>query len=357
MQLDLLKGLKILDFSTLFPGPFATRILNDLGAEVLRVKSPRHPDMLEAMPPVIDGESAASRYINRDKDSIVLDLATEEGQAKVIDLISGDYDIVLEQFRPGVMGKHGLDYDSLKAHKEGLIYCSLTGYGQTGPYKDRAGHDINYLALSGLASYSGREDTGPVLSGTQIADIAGSHYTAIAIASAVVKRLQTGEGGHLDIALADCAFACNAMFGAGYFGGAPVPECGGTLLNGGHVYDYYRCQDGKYLSVGWLEPKFAMAFFQAIDKMAWAPRAASLDPEKLAGLKADVAELIALRPQAEWAELFAGVDACVEPVLDLAEARVNPQFEARGLVASRSSEDGIEKPQFTSPIRRTASGK
>ncbi len=349
-RLNLLEGVRILDFSALFPGPFATRILSDLGAEVLRVESPRHPDMLKAMPPLVDGQSAAHRYINRDKGSIVLDLASNEGRERVYELLA-DYDIVLEQFRPGVLTKHGLGYDDLKAHRPDLIYCSLTGYGQTGPYRDRAGHDINYLALSGLASYSGRSDTGPVLSGTQVADVAGSLYTAIAISSAVVHREKTGEGGHLDIGLADCAFALNAMFGAGGLATATSPQLGREILNGGHVYDYYECADGRYLAVGWLEPKFATAFFEAIGKMEWLPRAATLDPDAMVGLKADIAALIAGRTRDDWVEVFEAVDACVEPVLDLQEAKAHPQFQARGLIVAYECEDGVTLEQVGSPIR------
>jgi alpha-methylacyl-CoA racemase len=182
-----LQGLRVLDFSSLLPGPYASMMLADMGAEILRVQSPTHPDLLSTVAPFfVDGDqqqSYAYLTINRNKRSIALDLKKPEC-VEVVKKLVGQYDIVLEQFRPGVMQKLGLDYDTLKAINPGLIYCSITGYGQTGPYKDKAGHDINYLALSGLASYG---ETGPVLSGTQIADIAGgSNQAVISILAAVL---------------------------------------------------------------------------------------------------------------------------------------------------------------------------
>ena len=212
-----LKGLKVLDFSTLLPGPYATQLLADMGAEVLRVESPTRPDLLKVMPPYVGkGKakvSAAHATINRNKKSIAIDLKHESAKAIVERLLS-EYDIVVEQFRPGVMARLGLDYDALKQKQGKLIYCSITGYGQSGPYRDRAGHDINYLALSGLASYAGRRDTGPILSSTQIADIAGgSHHAVMAILAAVIERQVSGEGQYLDISMSDAALALSTMYG------------------------------------------------------------------------------------------------------------------------------------------------
>lgn len=198
-----LAGLKILDFTTLLPGPYATQLLADMGAEVLRVESPTRPDLVKLMPPFVGDKScrvsAAHATLNRNKQSISIDLKHEDAK-EIIHKLVREYDVVIEQFRPGVMQRLGLDYNSLKKIQQKLIYCSITGYGQTGPLKDRAGHDINYLALSGLASFSGRKETGPVLSGTQIADIAGgSHHAVMAIMAAHIQRMTTNEGQYLDI--------------------------------------------------------------------------------------------------------------------------------------------------------------
>ena len=346
----MLSGLKILDFSTLFPGPYATHILADLGADVLRVTAPDRPDMLVHMPPVIDGESAASRTINRGKSSIELDLKSEDGQAKVRELIA-EYDILLEQFRPGVMAKFGLDYEALREVNPRVIYCSLTGYGQTGPLKDRAGHDINYLALSGLASYSGTQETGPVLSGAQVADAAGSHYTAIALLSAVIERQSTDKGRFLDIAIADCALAMNAMFGAGGLATGTSPQPGREILNGGHLYGYYRTKDDRWLSVGCLEPKFAVAFFNGIGKPDWLMRAGTMDPESIQDLRADVAGVVAQKDLEQWRATFATIDACVEPVLGLEETSELEQFQHRGMFVRTATREGGEILQIGSPIQ------
>ena len=185
-----LQGLKILDFTTLLPGPYATMMLADMGAEVLRVVSGTRLDLTTLLPPFIGKEniSAILAYLGRGKKSLTLNLKDPRAITIVQQLLA-EYDILIEQFRPGVMAKFGLDYDSLKERLPRLIYCSLTGYGQTGPMADRAGHDINYLARSGLMAYSGRKETGPVLTGMQIADIAsGSYNSAVGILAAVVHR-------------------------------------------------------------------------------------------------------------------------------------------------------------------------
>jgi alpha-methylacyl-CoA racemase len=213
-----LKGLKIIDFTTLLPGPYATMVLADLGADVLRVVSGSRPDLTEFMPPCIAGTnlSCAASTLGRGKRSLALNLKDPRAGAIVLKLIK-THDILIEQFRPGVMARLGLDYETLKAVNPSLIYCSLTGYGQTGPLKNRAGHDINYLARSGIMAYSGRKATGPTLTGIQIADVAsGSNNTVIGILAAVVHRLRTGEGQHIDVSMTDGVIAFNAIAGAAF---------------------------------------------------------------------------------------------------------------------------------------------
>jgi crotonobetainyl-CoA:carnitine CoA-transferase CaiB-like acyl-CoA transferase len=310
-----LAGVKILDFTTLLPGPYATHLLCEMGAEVTRIEAPDRPDLLKMMPPLVDGVSAAFRRINRNKQTHVLDLKSERAQAQIIALLL-DHDIVVEGFRPGVMARFGLDYERLKAHCPGLIYCSITGYGQTGPYRDRAGHDINYLALSGLASYSGTAETGPVLSGLQIADIAGgSHHAVMAIQGAIIHRLKTGAGQYLDISMTDSARRLSTVYLAGVQAGGKAPRCGSELLNGGSFYGYYRTLDGRHLSVGSLEPKFQQGLKQALNLK-------QLNRHTLTGV-------IASQPLAHWVELFARFDVCVEPVLTLDELSQHPVFKDR----------------------------
>ena len=237
-----LQGLKILDFTTLLPGPYATMVLADLGADVLRVLAGSRPDATLFLPPIIPGTnmSAAAAFLGRSKRSINLNLKDQRA-GEIIRRLIREYDIVIEQFRPGVMEKFGLDYSSLKETNPRLIYCSLTSYGQTGPLRDRAGHDINYLARSGIMSHSGRKDTGPTLMGAQIADVAcGSQNAVIAILAAVTHRLITGCGQYLDVAMTDGAQALHAIFGAGFLAGGEEPAREETVLNGGCLYDFMK---------------------------------------------------------------------------------------------------------------------
>jgi crotonobetainyl-CoA:carnitine CoA-transferase CaiB-like acyl-CoA transferase len=344
-----LASLKVLDFSTLLPGPFASLLLADMGAEVLRIESPSRMDLLRVLPPHDQGVSASHAYLNRNKRSLALDLKQPEA-LEVIKSLLQDYDIVLEQFRPGVMERLGLGYEALKAINPKLIYVSITGYGQTGPYKDRAGHDINYLALSGLASYTGRADSGPLPLGMQVADVAGgSLHGVIGLLAAVIARQQSGQGQHLDVSMTDCAFSLNALAGAGFLacGVEPGPE--NQVLNGGSFYDYYRSRDGRWLSVGSLEPAFMKQL------------CAALGLEELAGLGLSPAHQQQLKDAlkgefekhdfAELCALFAELDACVEPVLSLGEALRHPQLQARELVTDVPRGDGSTQAQMACPLK------
>jgi len=345
-----LSGLKILDFSTLFPGPYATHILCDLGAEVLRVEAPHRPDLLKILPPLIEGESAAHLSINRNKNSVALDLRETADRDKVHELLQ-QYDILVEQFRPGVMAKYALDFNSLKDQYPQLIYCSITGYGQTGPLKDRAGHDINYLALSGLASYSGTTETGPVLSAVQTADTAGSHHAVMGILAAVISRSQHGQGCHIDISMSDCALSLNAMYGASFLATNQAPTYASEVLNGGHFYGYYQTLDRQYLSIGSLEPKFMLGFFQALGQPLWAARTTHTQNDEVQQLRQDIASLIAQKKLVEWQDIFEQIDVCVEPVLDLHQVKTHPHFQQRNMFIKTKTKSGKNVLQIGNPIK------
>ncbi|KES24957.1 MULTISPECIES: CaiB/BaiF CoA-transferase family protein [Pseudomonas] len=349
-----LASLKVLDFSTLLPGPFASLLLADMGAQVLRVESPTRMDLVRVLPPHDDGVSASHAYLNRNKRSIALDLKRPEA-VEVVKQLVREYDIVLEQFRPGVMDKLGVGYEALKAINPRLIYVSITGYGQTGPYRDRAGHDINYLALAGVASYTGRKDTGPLPLGVQLADIAGgSLHGVMGLLAAVIHRQQTGEGQQVDISMTDCAFSLNGMAGAGYLACGVEPGMEAQALNGGSFYDYYRTRDGRWFSVGSLEPQFMQQFCAAIGRPELAARGLSPKAEDQRLLKREIAIEFEKRDFADWCERFAAVDACVEPMLPLSEAVEHPQIQARGLVTEVPRGDGRSQRQMACPIRFSA---
>lgn len=346
-----LASLKVLDFSTLLPGPFASLLLADMGAEVLRVESPTRMDLLRVLPPHDQGVSASHAYLNRNKRSLALDLKQPEA-LEVIKQLVQDYDIVLEQFRPGVMERLGLGYEALKAINPKLIYVSITGYGQTGPYKDRAGHDINYLALAGLASYTGRADNGPLPLGVQVADVAGgSLHGVIGLLAAVIARQQSGLGQHLDVSMTDCAFSLNAMAGAGYLACGEEPSRENQMLNGGSFYDYYRSRDGRWLSVGSLEPPFMKQLCTALGLEELAALGLSPQPAQQKKLKDALQTEFEKHDFAELCALFAELDACVEPVLTLGEAIRHPQLQARELVTDVPRGDGTSQAQMACPLK------
>ena len=340
-----LASLKVLDFSTLLPGPFASLMLADMGAEVLRIESPTRMDLLRVLPPNDRGTSASHAYLNRNKRSLALDLKQAEA-LEIVRALVKDYDIVLEQFRPGVMERLGLGYAALKAINPRLIYVSITGYGQTGPYKDRAGHDINYLALAGVASYTGRQDSGPVPLGVQLADVGGgSLHAVVGLLAAVIARQQSGLGQYLDVSMTDCSFSLNAMVGAGYLACGVEPVREGHVLNGGSFYDYYRTRDGRWMSVGSLEPVFMQQLCTALGRPELA--AQGLAPELKVALQVEFEK----RSFDELCDLFSGVDACVEPVLSLSEAVEHPQLKARELISQVPREDGSTQAQLACPLK------
>ncbi|MBK0064387.1 MULTISPECIES: CaiB/BaiF CoA transferase family protein [unclassified Acinetobacter] len=348
-----LNGLKILDFSTLLPGPFATMYLADMGAEVVHIESPTRPDLVRIMPPYANGQATSHSYLNRNKQSIALDLK-DPANIELIKSRISEFDIVVEQFRPGVMQRLGLDYATLSAINPRLIYCSITGYGQTGSYKDRAGHDINYLALSGIMGHSGREQSGPPPLGIQIADVAGgSLHAVIGILAAVVERNQSGEGQYIDISMTDCVVGLNSMAASASLAAdvAQYPEQ--STLNGGSFYDYYQTKDGRYISVGSLEPQFMTGLATALELPILLEKGASFHPEDRQLVKQALTDQFKTQDYTYWHHVFAALDVCVEPVLSLEEALHTPLAGERGWVVDVPLSERAEQtePQLGCPIK------
>lgn len=328
-----LDGLKILDFSTLLPGPFATLMLADMGAEVLKISSAGKADIVADYPPFIEGTdiSASQAWLGRNKKTMFLNLKTEEGRSIVKELVK-EYDIVMEQFRPGVMDRLGLGYEDLKAVNPAVIYCSLTGYGQSGPLRDAAGHDINYMSRSGIISHAGRKTEGPSLMNFQIADIAvGSLNSVIGILAAVNHRRNTGKGQFIDVAMMDGCVPFNSIDGAAFLVSGRQPAREGERLNGGCIYDFYQTKDGEYMSVGSLEPKFWKQFCTAIGREDLIE--GSVWPQNISEVKSEIRGIFKTKTRDEWIEIFSHYDACVQPVLDLNEALLcDEQIKAREMV-------------------------
>ncbi len=350
-----LSKMKILDFTTLLPGPYGTMVLADHGAEIIKIENFRNPDLLRALPPFVDALSAGFAQLNRGKKFMGLDLKKEEAREVVYRLVR-DYDIVIEQFRPGVMERLGIGYESLREINGSLIYCSITGYGQTGTCSGRAGHDINYLALSGISSFSGKKESGPALSGIQVADLAGGGMNmVIAVLIAYIKRLTTGTGEKIDVSMTDSVFSLAASTAAGILAGERAPGAGSTLLNGGHIYDYYVTSDGRYLSVGPIEEKFFKEFCSiiGIEEFEYSKLG---NVKSIREMKNEVALKIAEKRLDEWTAIFRKSDACVEPVLDLEEAMGSPPLSEREMVVRIKNSSGNEIRQVGNPLKY-ASGK
>ncbi|MBW2631986.1 MAG: CoA transferase [Deltaproteobacteria bacterium] len=346
-----LNGLKVLDFTTLLPGPYATMNLADMGADVLRVISGSRPDMAAFAPPFIPDTdiSFSTACLGRGKRCMTLNLKDPRA-VQIIHGLIADYDILIEQFRPGVMENLGFGYAALRKVNPALIYCSLTGYGQTGPYHARAGHDINFLARSGIMSYSGREGEGPSLMGIQIADIAsGSNNAVIGILASVISRNTTGRGQHIDISITDGVIAFNALAGNAFLVDGNEPGREGYLLNGGCIYDFYETGDGEYISFGGLEPQFFAAFCEAIGRTDLIQ--GGVLPGNVRETKRQIREIILTKTRDEWMDIFGRTNACVEPVLSLSEALSDEHVRERELLVEIDLPTGGKVRQIANPVK------
>jgi crotonobetainyl-CoA:carnitine CoA-transferase CaiB-like acyl-CoA transferase len=250
------------------------------------------------------------------------------------------------------MDRLGVGYEALTAVNPGLIYCAITGYGQTGPYKDRAGHDLNYLALAGVLSHTGRKEGGPLPPGVQVADVGGGSLGAVTgILAAVIHRQATGEGQMVDISMFDMSIAWHSHVVSSYLVGGTVPDYESWNLNGGGFYDCYETADGRYLSVGSLEPQFWQGFCTAIERPELIELGFAAVPGQMGDLKAEIAAVIEEKELAEWTAVFDQYDVCVEPVLTVPEMLGHSQTQARGMVVEVMQGNGRSQQQIASPYK------
>lgn len=321
-----LNHVRVLDLSRLFPGPYCTRILADFGAEVIKIEQPDGGDWVRHVPPLVDGEGALFQALNQGKKSLTLNLKSDEGQAILLRLVE-TADVLLESFRPGVMERLGVGYERLAETNSRLIYCSLSGYGQDGPYRERVGHDLNFIGLTGLLDLTGAHDGPPTIPGVPIADLNGALWAAFGILLALLAREQTGEGQRVDGSLLGGALACMPMAVAHLLGGQPIERGGGILTGGLVCYNLYETRDSKYVTLGALEPQFWAAFCQAVDRDDLVPRQFA---PAVAGEPTydELRALFRTRTRQEWVEAMTGVDACFEPVCDVEEALASVPVQA-----------------------------
>jgi len=333
-----LSDVRVLDLTRLLPGGFCSLLLADLGAEVLKVEDTGMGDYIRWAPPYYGDESQqalgtrSSLYLalNRGKRSVRLDLKSDAGREALLRLVE-QYDVVLDGFRPGVLDKLGVGYDRMREANPAIVFCAITGYGQDGPYAQRAGHDMNYLGLVGLLGLTGAKDGPPVQSGGQIADLGGGALmAAFGVLAALHERRRSGEGQMVDISMADGALSWLALVAGRYFCDEESPQRGEQQLAGGLLCYYpYETANGDWITCGALEPKFWTAFCEGagvphlIDVQFEAPGSDAWH---------EVAEVFRGRTREEWKEFNDKHDCCIEPVLDMDEALDSELVRERGMV-------------------------
>ncbi|HEV3473898.1 MAG TPA: CaiB/BaiF CoA-transferase family protein [Actinomycetota bacterium] len=326
-----LHDVTILDLTRLLPGNYCTLLLADLGADVIKVEEPGRGDYIRLTPPMVDGEGAIHRALNRGKRSVTVNLKSGEG-ADVLRRLATNSDALVESYRPGVMDRLGVGHDSLADANPRLVYCALTGYGQDGPYRDRAGHDINYTGYAGVLHNMGPPDGPPLLPSVQVGDFAGGMAAAIGIVACLREAAASGRGRFVDVSMLDVVASWAGVLMGWHLATGEVPPRGGMPLAGGMAcYRVYRTGDGRFLAVGALEPQFWRTLCERLDLADLVDEQYAEDQEKVA---ARLQEVFATRSRDEWVAELAEVDACVGPVNDIGEAMADPQVAHRGLVAS-----------------------
>jgi alpha-methylacyl-CoA racemase len=326
-----LDRVRVLDLSRLFPGPYCSRILADFGAEVIRIERPGGGDWLRDAPPLVDGESVLFQALNRGKKSVTLNLKSDAGRKVFFHMVE-TADVLLEGFRPGVMSRLGINYERLAEVNPRLIYCSLNGYGRDGPYRERAGHDLNYVGLSGLLDLTGPRDGSPVVPGVRVADLQGAMWAVLGILLALLARERAGVGQQVDVSLLGAALASTPLALAYTQGGQPL-ERGGSVLTGGVVcYNVYETKDGGYATLAALEPEFWAAFCRAVerDDLLGQQYAPAVPGETTYDA---LCALFRSRTRQQWVEAMDGIDACCEPVYDMQEALSSAPVQALGMLS------------------------
>ena len=351
-----LEDVRILDLTRLLPGGFCTLLLADLGADVIKVEDTGQGDYVRWAPPYYGSEeqtplgtrSAIYLSLNRNKRSIRLDLKQDGGRQALIKLAEGA-DVLVESFRPGVLDKLGVGYEVLRQANPALVYCPITGYGQDGPNRDRAGHDMNYLGLNGVLGLTGEAGGPPTQSGAQIADLGGGALmAAVGILAALQEARRSGEGQMVDISMTDGSLAWLAMEAGRYFGSGEVPKRGEVMLSGGIIcYRPYEAADG-WVTCGALEPKFWGRFCKAVgreDLIEHQFANPGSDPHR------EVEQIFKGRTRDEWRAFNDEHDAMIEPILDLDEALESELAREREMVISYEQPQLGEITQLGFPIK------
>ncbi|QBD80252.1 CoA transferase [Ktedonosporobacter rubrisoli] len=339
-----LKGIRILDLSRLLPGAYASQMLADFGADVIKIEEPGSGDYARSMPPRHNsGMGLTFLAVNRNKRSLTLNLKTASGRAIFLRLLD-EADVVLESFRPGVMERLGLGYEQLKAVRPGIIYCAISGYGQDGPYQQRAGHDLNYAGYAGLLHYNRGARGEPAMPATQLGDLAGGGYMAVmGILLALLGRNQTGEGRFIDVSMTEGVLSLLPLFTTAYLNTGKAPLPGRSSLDGGlPCYNIYETRDGKYVTLAALEPKFWHTFCTRIGHLELLPFHMPVGPGEREEAISLLKSIFKTKTRDEWINELAEIDACLGPVYSLDEALNDPHIAERNVTIS----SGREGEQF-----------
>ena len=345
-----LKGLRVVDLTKDFAGPFCTMILSDLGAEVIKVEKPGTGDETRAWgPPFVDGQSYYFLSLNRGKKSVTLDLKTGTAQ-KIIRKLVQDSDILVESFRPGTLARYHLDYPSLRRVNKALVYCSISGFGQTGPYRDRPGYDITAFAMSGIMSTTGEEGRPPIRVSVPVADIAAGHYASTAILACLSRRLVTGRGDYVDIALYDSIVSLLTYLASYYFATGRQPPRMGSAHPSIVPYQAFNCKDRELIvAVGNDAQWQALCHALGLKQLA-SMKKFRTNPQRVRNRK-QLIPILSRRFKSQkasyWNRLFNKSAVPAAPILGIADVIKNPQTRHRGIF--RPSKSGI--PTLTSPIR------
>jgi len=318
-----LRDVIIIDLTRQLPGPFCTQILADFGAQVIKIEGP-DGDPIRGQGPRLHKESAYFLGVNRNKRSLVLNLKAKRGK-EVFFRLAQRADVIIEGFRPGVMERLGIGYTEIRKINPRIIYCSLSGYGQDGPYRNRPGHDINYIALGGILGVTGRKNSAPVIPGGQIADLTGGLLAALGLMLGLWARQKTGRGQYIDVAMLDGVISWLPFYLGEYMTEDKIPKRGEMLLNGGYAcYNVYETKDGAYMTLGALEPHFWEAFCREIGRE-------DLIPDQFAAGKRqkemiqELQKIFMQRTQQEWIKFWEEKNVPCEPVLSLEEVIYHPQ--------------------------------
>ena len=344
-----LKDVRVLDLTRLLPGAYATLLMADLGADVIKLEEPRGGDPVRTMPPIVGGTSVYFHVLNRNKRSVTLDLRSPNAPP-VLDALLETVDIMVESFRPQTARRLGVDAGAVGARHPRVIHASISGFGQTGPYAERAAHDINYEALSGVLSATRTSGRAPDVPRSLIADIGAAIDSTAGILAALYQRERTGRGAAVEVAIHEAALAWLLFPAAKDLMAADAPPSEGRLPIYGRdaCYNVYETADGRYLALGALEPKFWAGFCERIGRSDLVPLQFATGSDQARALEA-VRTLIGSRRRDEWLDHFKDVDVCLTPVNTLEEALADPHLAARRAVVRRGAATWLPTPITVTP--------